>query len=154
MFNGRYIIAITALAAVSIAFMAEADRSAPLTPYQLSLRSQVDAVNGAPQSGRNPAAQVQTSLTAAASAPVGNGLRTETPASDVKVTQRQVKPSDVLPDPHVTGRYFNGCIIGYALPGQTCVVDPMKQSIDCRYSRALTCVLGDLSLEKDPKKKK
>jgi hypothetical protein len=114
---------VLALPALSLTVMAE--RHQPLTAYQRQLRTQVDTTTGAPQTGRNPAGQPQTSLAWAASQPVGNGLRTDAPAAAVAGDhQHHVMPAQIIPDPKATGKLSNGCRTGFANPGQTCVTHP------------------------------
>jgi hypothetical protein len=127
----RYVILALvagAFALVSVAVMA--DRSRPLTSYQLQLRSQVESESGAPANGRDPATQPQAGLAAAASQPVGNGLRTNQPAAQVGGDHsHHVQAADVLSKPQVSGKLSNGCLIGYATPGEKCVTSRVPGSL-------------------------
>jgi hypothetical protein len=127
--------AIMVLAAVSMAAVAVSARVKPLTAYQTQLRAQVDTAAGAPLNGRDPAAQSQTSLAAAASAPVGNGLRTDAPAAAVAGDHsHHVHPADVLPDPRATGKTSGGCLaIPGDKPGEKCVTNFSRLGIDLGY---------------------
>jgi hypothetical protein len=120
----RSVILLAALTFLAASVAVMADRSRPLTAYQLQLRGQVDTTDGAPRTGRNPATQPQTSLAAAASQPAGNGLRVDTPAANITGDHNHhVQPSAVLPNPHTTGKLFNGCLIGYPAAGEQCVTE-------------------------------
>ena len=84
-----------------------AGREGP-TPYQRQLQSQVEDAAGAPKAGRDPAMQAQTSLAQAAGRPnarpaTGRTTRVTSPRS----------PKAVLGDPRTTGRFSNGCAVGY-----------------------------------------
>jgi hypothetical protein len=117
----RPAVAFAAVAFLAMGATVLAVRPQPLTAYQLQLRSQVDAADGSPKTGRDPISQPQTSLAWAASQPVGNGLRTDSPAAAVTGAQSHpVNPAGVLPNPKATGKQINGCLIGYPDPGEKC----------------------------------
>lgn len=90
--------------------------------YQQQLQAEVDTTTGAPQDGRNPAAQTQTSLAYAASQANGPGQQVDTPAANVVGdTSHKVDPASVLPDTKDTGVLSGGCLLGYGTPGAQCV---------------------------------
>lgn len=112
--------------------------SSPLA-YKHQLRSQVDTDTGAPRSGRDPLDQVQSSLAAAASQPVGIGQQVAKPAANVTGTHRQTPASSVLPDTKNTGVLASGCLAGYGQPGAQCIpAHPANnQAVTCAYLRKL-----------------
>lgn len=90
--------------------------------YQQQLQDEVDTSAGAPQDGRNPASQTQTSLAYAASQANGPGQQVEKPAASVVGnTSHRVDPKSVLPDTKSTGVVSGGCLLGYGNPGAQCV---------------------------------
>lgn len=140
---------VTALLGISM--IAEGSNSKPLTPYQHQLQAEVQNANGSPANGRDPASQMQTSLAAAASQPAGVGLRASKVAANVTGDQsHHVQPSSVLPDPKKTGMYSNGCLVGYANPGQTCVTSstPGATPASCNMNSSLPCVVQGLQPKK------
>jgi hypothetical protein len=117
------IIGVAALTVAGLSAAVLAASTKPAAAPQSQFLAQVQTANGSPVAGRDPQAQGQTSLAFAASQPVGNGLRTDAPAAAVKMdTSHHVDPKTVLPDPKVTGRYFNGCLVGFGKPGQDCTL--------------------------------
>lgn len=89
---------------------------------QKGLREQVDTSSGAPRSGRDPSAQAQNSLSAAASAPSGTGLRTDKPAAGVQGdTKHQAAHGHVHGDARQTGLNVAGCYIDYGVQGEQCL---------------------------------
>jgi hypothetical protein len=100
------------------------DAPAPLSPeaYKQQLQSQVQANDGSPNSGRDPASQGQTSLADAAAKPNGAGARTDTPASGVTGdNSTHASSSDVYGDASKTGINAAGCYIDYGIQGQECL---------------------------------
>jgi hypothetical protein len=147
-------LAVTVLAGMSllaITLIAEGSNTKPLTPYQQQLQGEVQTVNGSPGNGRDPASQMQTSLTAAASQPAGVGLRTEKAAAGITGDHNHhVDPASVLPNPKASGKYSNGCLVGYANPGQTCVTQsaPGAKPASCTTDSTLPCVVDGLDKKK------
>jgi hypothetical protein len=110
----------------------------PATPaaasYKHTLQAQVDTATGAPQNGRNPATQAQTSLAAAASQPNGIGKQVDKPAAGITGSMRHTDPASVLPNPKKTGVLASGCLINYGDPGVQCLPAYVKngsKSPDC-----------------------
>jgi hypothetical protein len=132
-------LALTVIAAVAAVTVAEAgpvSRPKPVTGYQVQLRSEVDAANGAPRSGRDPAALKQTSLAAAAAKPVGNGDRASKPARNAtRDHAHDAMPGDMLMDPKTSGELDSGCATGYGQPGAQClpVKGPNGAKLTCAY---------------------
>lgn len=94
--------------------------------YRQQLQGQVDSTSGAPRSGRDPAAQTQTSLNSVASAPTGTGLQTDTPAAGLSgndnhhATSGQAY-SDSAFNNKQAGISAAGCYIDYGVQGQECL---------------------------------
>jgi hypothetical protein len=114
------LLAAVTLSLVGATFVM-AERSKPLTAYQLQLRSQVDNANGSPKNGRDPAGQPQTSLAWAASQAVGTGLRTDKPAAAVTEDHSHHVHSEAVLPVKGSGKLSNGCLTGYPNPGEKCV---------------------------------
>jgi hypothetical protein len=122
----------------AIAMVAQGAANKPLTAYQQQLRSQVQTTTGAPITGRDPAKQMQISLQTAGSMPEGIGTRVDKDAAAVVGDHNHhVNPALVLPNPKTSGIYSNGCKVGFAKPGQTCVTAFMPDTsvIDCATSQ-------------------
>lgn len=96
--------------------------------YRKGLQAQVDNEDGSPVSGRDPSAQAQTSLAAAASTPTGTGMRTATPAAGVPKDhvghQHGTSSADVYgttAQQRESGINSAGCFYDYGTPGSQCV---------------------------------
>ena len=122
--RSKRLFAIVVLFALGLGLSAAAMQSAlsePLTSLQRQLKAQVDTPQGAPQNGKDPANQPQTSLKAAATQHVGNGTRTDKPAAAVKGANKRVDPASVLGDRKKDGRTSGGCLLSGPKPGDRCV---------------------------------
>lgn len=112
-----------------------------ITPaaYRKELQAQVDTPNGAPVSGRDPAAQLQTSLAKAASMEDDIGKRVVKPAAKVVGVVRHTPASAVLPDTKTTHMLASGCLLGYGVPGAQCVPAkaPKNQPLNCNFIRTI-----------------
>ncbi len=120
------VVAVLVLGAIVLTNWAvAAQRSAvksTTAAQQKQLRQQVDTSSGAPRSGRDPSAQAQTGLSAAASAPSGTGLRTDKPAAGIQGdTSHHATPGHVHGDSSQTGLNSAGCYIGYGVQGEQCL---------------------------------
>jgi hypothetical protein len=103
---------------------AAGDKPADGKAVQEQLRGQVDAADGSPRSGRDPATQQQNSLSAAASRPTGVSASevADRPASGVSGSHgNHATYNDVYDDPNKTGIGTNGCFIDYGKPGEQCL---------------------------------
>lgn len=85
-----------------------------LTEYQQQLAAQVQDAQGAPRTGRDPAAQRQVSLAEAAGAPAPRIVASASPAP----SRAPVDPKAVLGDPRTSGVMSNGCALGYGRADQ------------------------------------
>jgi hypothetical protein len=116
-----FVVLAVTIAAVHLVAAINDPRPNPIQDYRAQLSAQVDTETGAPRSGRDPAVQIQTSLAAAASQPIGTGLMVEKPAAGVVGTPRHVQPSDVIPDLKKTRVLASGCLLDYGKPGEQCL---------------------------------
>jgi hypothetical protein len=136
-FNRNVLVAAACLPSLGLAVVAQGAANKPLTAFQQQLRGQVQDVNGAPVTGRDPAKQMQISLKSAASMPEGIGTRVDKDAAKVVGDHNHhVLPTQVLPA-KTANIYFNGCLKGFLKPGQTCVTAHMPDTsvVDCATTK-------------------
>lgn len=134
------VLAVAATVGVSLAGSAAGGTDKPgISGYQRVLRGQVQAADGSPRAGRDPATQQQTSLAAAASKPQGPGLRTGKPARELKGTKVRRAASSVLPNPKQDGMSSGGCAVGYGDPGAQCLPAraPGDRTVTCGFVTTL-----------------
>ncbi len=107
------------LALIRTASTADNGPSKPVdsTAARESLRQQVETANRVPLSGRDPAAQQQNSLSAAASRDNGTTLADTEGAP----TSGNGQPSGVTGDSKATGIGSNGCYVDYGKQGEQCL---------------------------------
>ena len=125
-----------ALVAVLAAGATTLGRHRDPTPYQNILRGQVDAPDGSPRAGRDPANLKQLSLADAARAPgSAAGGRTDRPGRSASEHRMHVDTKDVLGDPKSTGTLSSGCALDYGDPGAQCLPAkaPDNQPLTCAY---------------------
>lgn len=85
-------------------------------------RQLVDTAEGAPQTGRDPSRQQQSSLSDAASSPTASGKQSDKPAADVQGDHdHHATHGDVFADSQATGIGVSGCYIDYGIQGQQCL---------------------------------
>lgn len=90
---------------------------------QATSQQLVDTADGAPQTGRDPSQQQQSSLNDAASSPTASGKQTDKPAADVQGDHNHdhATHEDVVNDPSETGVGLNGCYVDYGVQGEQCL---------------------------------
>jgi hypothetical protein len=126
-------IAGLALWALTVGGAVAARVWAGLSGHEQRSRPKVRMPRDAPKPGRDPAAQHQTGLAAAARAPRGNGTRGVRPARAVK--GRRLRRPARLGDPRRTGVLSSGCVLGYGATGSQCVPAhrPGGAPMTCEY---------------------
>jgi len=127
------VIAGLALWALTVGGAAAARVWAGLSGHEQRSRPKVRMPRDAPKPGRDPAAQRQTGLAAAARAPRGNGTRGVRPARAVK--GRRLRRRARVGEPRRTGVLSSGCVLGYGVTGSQCVPahGPGGAPMTCEY---------------------
>ncbi len=121
------VIAVASAVVITIAFgvigilkLIDEPKATAVTTTEETLQNQVDASDGAPRSGRDPANQKQNSLASAASQPTGTGKRVAKPAAGVSgstVHNNQAANNNAAG----SGIGANGCYVDYGKQGEQCV---------------------------------
>ncbi len=120
LFVGAVVIGIASALFYVLLLANQSGQQQTAEAFVKQLQSQVDATDGSPRDGRDPASQGQTSLASAASQPTGTGQRTTQQATATDSNHHHTGgDTNLVASGSAVGA--NGCFVDYGKPGEQCL---------------------------------